>query len=152
MNSLLLDTNVLLLFLVGNERPDKIGAKRLKEFDANDLRRVNEYHRKHPVHVTLPNILTEVSNLLGSGHQEIVPNAGRLMAWYCSFVSEAYLPSSEVVKDTVFARLGLTDTAIHRLADKKTTVLTIDYELQGRLASIGVEAINILHFKTPKGR
>ena len=148
MTSLLLDTNVLLLFLVGSKYPDRIGTKRLKAFDVAHLDKVIKICRDHRVHITLPNILTEVSNFLGSGQQQLVPDGVETLRDYCGFVREMYVPSPEVVSDPVFSRLGLTDTAILRLADEKVEVLTIDFQLHGRLIEKGVKAVNILHFRT----
>lgn len=149
MKSVLIDTNTLILWIVGNLDPTRLGGKRLKEFDVDDLRRLTDLLLDFQRHVTLPNILTEASNLLGSGKQELVPGGAAALADYCHLAAELYEPSKGVVTHSEYARLGLTDTAIIALCDQDVTVFTIDHELFGRLTSQGVQAINLLHFKTP---
>ena len=143
----LLDTNILLLFLVGNKFPETKWPKRLKSFDKDDLNLVNKLCAQYR-HITLPNILTETSNLLDSGKKEIVPGASDLLARYAGLASEYYLPSAEVVLHPEYPGLGLTDAAIIQLADSDVTVLTVDDELWGRLTASGAKDINIRHAKT----
>jgi hypothetical protein len=148
LSRVLLDTNVLLLFLVGNRAPERLSWKRVAAFDATDVVRLNrEIGRRK--HVSLPNVLTETSNLLGSGTQEAVPGALRWFAEYCHDLVEIYVPSSGVVADEAFLRLGLTDTAISRMAERDIKVVTIDHALSGRLKAQGLPVVNLLHQKTP---
>lgn len=147
MSSVLLDTNVLLLYLMGNRFPGKIGTKRLSAYDLGDLRTVNAFCDKATEHITLPNILTEVSNFLVSDHH---PDAwgAELLRLYCELVAEEiYLPSKEVVEDPVFQKIGLTDAGIYRLQRNGTKIMTDDYNLYNRLMKNGVDAVNILHSK-----
>jgi hypothetical protein len=139
----------LLLYLVGNLDPGRLGGKRLTAFDIDDLKRLTEILRGYQKHVTLPNVLTEVSNMIGSGKQELVPGGCAALADYCYLAEEVHLASRGVVLHPEYMRLGLTDTAIISLCEQDVTVLTIDHELHGRLISQGVAAINLLHFKTP---
>lgn len=149
MKSELIDSNTLVLYLVGNLDPNRLGQRRLEKFDIDDLRRLTDILWEYQRHVTLPNILTEVSNMLGSGSQELVRGGAAALADYCYFAEEVYEASRGVVGYPEYARLGLTDTAIFKLCDQNVTVLTIDHELHGRLTSQGVPAINLLHLKTP---
>lgn len=148
MKSVLIDSNTLLLFLVGNLDPSQLGRKRLKRFDLDDLQRLTGILDGFQRHVTLPNILTEVSNLLGCGDQELVRGGAKALARYCDFAEEVYEASRGVVAFSEYARLGLTDAAIFKLSDENLTVLTIDHELFGRLSRQGITAINLFHFKT----
>ena len=150
MTALLLDTNVLLLFLVGNKHRDQIGKKRLSSFDDRDLNLVNQYAFQIKRHITLPNILSEVSNFIGSGKQQWVPDGSELLKKYSEAAEESYFKSVEHVQNSEFHRIGLTDTAILRLARDDAKVLTVDNELYGRLVANSIDAINILHFKTPR--
>lgn len=152
MKSLLLDTNVLLLFLVGTTAPGKVGGKRLEAFDLDDLRRVQQFYKKSTYHITLPNILTETSNLIGSGKQELVANGAMLLATFCSVVDEVYVPSKSVVLLPQYEKLGLTDAAILKLSERKIKILTVDHELAGRIVRAGGDAINLMHLKTPRRR
>lgn len=149
-STLLIDTNLLLLLLVGAVAPHLIGThRRLSQFDTADFERVAGLSEDHASHVTLPNILSEVSNFIGSGRQQIAPDASEALAQYTRFVDEVYQPSLSVVDTPLYPRLGLTDSAIFMLSSKPVTVVTVDHQLYGILAHNGVTAINLMHQKTP---
>ena len=112
MKSVLIDTNTLVLWIVGNLEPNRLGGKRLKEFDLDDLQRLTALLSGFKKHVTLPNVLTEVSNLLGSGKQELVPGGAAALADYCLLAEEIYEASRGVVEHPEYTRVGLTDAAI----------------------------------------
>ncbi len=150
MRSVILDTNVLLLWLVGQIEPSKVGShRRLSEFSLLDLYNLDELLRAFPYHLTLPNILTETSNLIGSGNQVICQGAAEALAVYCDRIAEQYVPSSDVVSSPAYARLGLTDSAIALAATKGATVVTIDHDLYGQLLKDGLKSLNLLHNRTP---
>jgi hypothetical protein len=141
----------LLLHLVGTHAPERLAWKRLAIFDADDVRRVRREIGTRR-HISVPNILTEASNLIGSGKQEALPGGGLWLANYCLGLDELYARSADAVVDPIFLRLGLTDAAIRRIAASDTKVLTVDHELAGRLAERGTMVVNLLHAKTPKRR
>jgi hypothetical protein len=147
---LLIDSNLLLLLLVGAVAPHLVGNhRRLSQFDLDDLQTVAQTAQAFERHITFPNILTEVSNFIGSGRQKIASGASEAFVNYVDFVDEIYEPSDGLVRKDVFPRLGLTDTAITTLQRMPVTVLTVDHQLYGLLASRGVTAINLFHAKTP---
>lgn len=150
MKSLLLDTNVLLLYLIGNADVSRVGGKRLQDFDLQDLQRLNRFVTKRTRFVTLPNILSEASNLIGSGKQELMAGGSLLLAHFCSKVDEVYVESAVAAVLPVYQRLGLTDAAIWKMADSGVKVLTCDNELHGLLRSKGIDVVNLRHFRTPK--
>ena len=149
MKSLLLDTNVLLLYLVGNADASKLGGKRLQDFDRADLERLNGYVTRRTQFVSLPNILTETSNFIGSGKQELITGGSLLLAQFCARAKEIYVESSRVVELPVFQRLGLTDSAVWKIADSGVKVLTCDHALHGFLNDKGIDVVNLHHFRTP---
>jgi predicted nucleic acid-binding protein len=145
----LIDTNLLVLLVAGNLDRSKVGShRRLRQFDTFDLERVNKLAKAHAKHVSTPNILSEVSNHLNSGEQEIVAGAGDALSLYVGKLEEIYIPSRDLVKQAWFGRFGLADAAIIDAArDTGATVLTSEWALQGFLESIGLEAINIFNLK-----
>lgn len=151
MKKLLLDTNVLLLYIVGNHLKNVTDWKRLDSFDQDDLKRVNS-EAKSAQHVTLPNILTEATNLLGAGSQESFLGAAQLLLMFTGSATEIYKPSKEVMEDPIYSRLGLTDTAVAILGREKIRVITVDIELANRLSQGGVDVENLRHYKTPRHR
>lgn len=145
---LLLDSNVLLLLIVGSIRSDRIGGKRLREFDDADFSLVAKLASEASGHVSTPNILTEVSNLLGSGPQQLVEGGVAELAVYVAGLDEIYEPSRRLIALPEFDALGLTDTGIFWLADSNTRVVSVDHHLCGRLIKKGVDVINPRNFRT----
>jgi hypothetical protein len=99
--------------------------------------------------VTTPNILTEVSNLLGQ-----LPDNLR-ERYYASFagglgalVDEQYIPSKRLVLQSRFPRLGLTDTGIIEQARDRHLVLTTDLPLYNHLCDLGVDVINFNYIRS----
>ena len=138
-----MDTNVLLLLIVGSLREDYIGKKaHFRNFDLDDFRLVARIASEATSHISTPNVLTEASNFLGSGHQQIVSGAVAEFAKYVAVLQEFYLPSMDIVTSLEFNALGLTDAGILRLADDKTCVVSVDFHLCNRLEGKGVKVIN----------
>jgi len=141
---LLVDTNILLLYIVGSLSPDQIARhKRTDKFTIEDYWLLDRQLAKFGGIVVTPNILTEVSNLLG--HKDEV-----LLAWLGSRIAafdEHYVTSREAVEAAEFSRLGLTDAAILSCPTQDLTVLTDDIHLYLALERKGVEVINFHHLR-----
>ena len=145
---IILDTNILLLYVVGACDKSRISTfKRTQTFapeDFDTLWRFLQHFRKV---ATLPNIITEVSNLLDGLTGKVRLACFKLLASAVDSLEEHYMPSSAVSKVSEFGRLGLTDTAILRLAETKYLVLTDDFDLYGCLASKGCLVFNFNHIR-----
>jgi hypothetical protein len=138
--------------IIGTAHPDRIGRdKKLKNFDFEDLRVLREEIAGAGIFVTLPYILAEVSNLLGIGKRNEATL--EIVSHFISFVSKAEeiaVVSRDVASEAIFARYGLTDTAILRLLSHRVHVLTVDFALYGKLVDIGIAATNLRHL-SPRG-
>ena len=126
----LIDTNLLLLFVVGSESRDLIAKhRRLKGYsteDYNSLRQIID-----PVgHVLLtPNTLTETSNLI---RQHALPERSTLLDRLRSVIEgseELTVDSIAAVKGKDFENLGLTDAVLLELASEDTPLVTVDLGL-----------------------
>jgi hypothetical protein len=146
-----LDTNLLLLYLVGNHSRHWMQWKRLARFDVACLRWLKA-KTKGCTHVTLPNILTEASNLFGAEAEGKLPIGGVLLAQYVSDVAEVYAESAAVVRDPAFAKLGLADTALLQLGKQGVQILTVDFALEGLAKARNIMAHNLWHDQTPRGK
>ena len=147
---LLLDTNVLLLVIVGQLKPSLIGThRRLKDFDQDDFVLVDQLSAQTLQHISTPHILAEVSNFLGSGSQELVDGGTSAMADYIAVLDEIYAPARDLAATIEFHALGLTDAAIYHLAQSDTRVISMDFHLCNRLAAKEIDVINPRHFRTP---
>ena len=126
----LVDTNLLLLYVVGSEAPSLIPRhRRLESYSIDDysaLIRVlgNSSH----IFVT-PNTLTETSNLLGQ-HGE--PERSRLFERLKVIIRDALeivIASSDASANPAFRRLGLTDAVLLEAASSEIPLLTMDFQL-----------------------
>jgi|ERR1035437_4629122 hypothetical protein len=143
--SLLVDTNLLLLLLVGSLGPSLIRKQKItanQGFDERDFSQLRDFTCRFQHWVTTPHILTEVSNhadkVKGLDHGEFI----RKFLSLIDKLDECSETSKSLTKTDAFARFGLTDTAISHLADKSFLVLTVDFLLAGYLQKKGVDVIN----------
>lgn len=116
----LVDTNLLMLFLVGAyDRKQVERTRRIQDrFMAEDFDILVSVLNQFETRVTTPHILTETSNLLGQqlyGHVK-----DEVFAIFPTLVStdwhEQSDTSSVLVRVPAFSRLGLTDIAISEAA------------------------------------
>lgn len=150
---LLLDTNVLLVLIVGTLRPDMLSKHaRLKAFDSDFFNFVRAQAGADTKHVSTPHILTEVSNLLGSGKQQIVDRGNQVFRNYVAKLNEVYRASKELVDLPVFTSIGLADTSIASLSKGGLRIVTVDWELCNRLTDEGFDVVNPWHHLTPMRR
>lgn len=153
MAVVLLDSGPLVLYVYGVLRPDLVGKHKTKQHTLSVCNRLLLELAGSTHHVSLPNILTEASNHLGSGSQQAVPNSAEMLASYASNLEEIYQPSKDVVGIAEYMKVGLADAAIiscvPRFIRERVRVFTQDYELYSRLSNYNVDCINIMHWITP---
>ncbi|MFN9620976.1 MAG: hypothetical protein ACK55X_14830 [Synechococcaceae cyanobacterium] len=148
--TLLLDTNLLLLYLVGSKDPKLIeGARRLNAFNEDDFDllidfiEVNKFTRP----ASTPHILTEASNLIGAERDTLKKLGREAIREYVQHCNEIAHEACVLVDDPEFNRLGLTDIAIRLASDLPAFVLTADHPLCLHLADGGVEVVNFNHIR-----
>lgn len=145
---ILIDTNILLLLLIGLFDRRLIGQfKRTRIFATEDFDLLCRILSRFERRVTTPHILTEVSNLAGQ-----LPDAHRsacfkMLSRLIGQMPEHYLASSEIATVGVFERFGLTDCGIEQVAVGAYLVLTDDFKLASHLQTIGVDVINFNHIR-----
>jgi len=132
------DSGILLLFIVGSKNPELIrNFGRTASFDENDFILVSRFIEKFDHRITSPHILTEVSDLLGESN-----DFHTILKAYINESEEKYLASREIVKNEVFFRFGLADSAIIGISQNTHLIFTADNRFYGYLANIGVDAVN----------
>ncbi|TVQ05152.1 MAG: hypothetical protein EA338_00770 [Roseinatronobacter sp.] len=151
MRSILIDTNLLVLLLLGNLDRNEVGKnKRIKRYSVNELDLLVSFATQFPRHVSTPHVLTETSNLIGAGEREEVRGATSAFAQYCMQVDEQFCEARVISQGRWLEKLGLTDAAIiEKLVPKGVLVLTDDYKLAGHINFLGGEAVNIWHAYRP---
>lgn len=146
---LFIDTNLLLLLLVGSIDPEQVERfKRTRAYTREDYALLLAFAGRFGRMVTTPNVLTEVSNLLGQLREPLRRRALSILGSLTGTLDEQYHPSSRLVTDTAFPVLGLADTSIIASATTHVTVLTADLPLYLRLAAAGIEVVNFNHLRT----
>jgi len=148
---LIIDTNILILYFVGNLNPLRIGKhKRTTKYLPNDFdllsNLISLFHNRI---ITTPNILTEVSNLLGNCETLEQKRLWDIFMSGISILEEKYLPSQSLCQTPIFTRLGLTDSAIIELVREKYLVLTDDAILFQYLEKNGIDVLNFTHLREP---
>jgi hypothetical protein len=149
-----LDTNLLLLFIVGSVRPDFIPKhRRLGAYGRADFELLLEVVSKADTLCTTPNTLTETSNLLGYGVTN--PLRAELMTFFAQVIgnaAETYVKSARVAANPRFFMLGLSDaTWIEALDGKAAILLTADLGLYLAASHQGLSAINFTHLREQRG-
>lgn len=145
----LIDTNLLILYFVGEFNPARISTfSRTKKFSVDDYNWVRTIVNCFAKKVTTPNILTEVSNLSGKFEEGLRHQFFRQMQEQFELLDETYLPSKDTAASVIFPRLGLTDAVISEVANEKYLVLTDDLQLALYLGSINADVINFNHHRS----
>lgn len=130
----LVDTNILLLFLVGLFDTKLISNfKHTKKFTVEDYETLDAFLSNFNSFITTPNIITEVANLSGHLAEDRKEEFSHVFARMIKQLQEFYLVSAEVVEMREFAKLGITDTGIIHLSRDDYFVLTDDFALSQSL-------------------
>jgi hypothetical protein len=146
---LLVDTNLLLVYAIGKydvdilERQtfDRVAAYTREDFDL--LTRLMSIFTKR---VTTPHVLTEVSNWIGQLRQQQKQDCWRIFPQTFSDIIEQQFDSLDLSKEDHFSFLGLTDTALARIANE-FLILTDDARFIGHMNNLRLDALNFNHIR-----
>ncbi len=146
---LVLDSNLLLLLLVGLHNPNLIGDgkyNRLQKYDLEDFNILVRFRKLFSRTATTPHILTELSNLANDFSQSI--RARCFNSFRSGFVGldEIAIPSSQAVNRREFSFLGLTDCILAELT-LIFLVVSDDARLVKKLGQSGLESFNFNHLR-----
>ena len=145
-SSLLLDTNLLVLFVVGSTDRALIARhKRLRAFTAEDFVGLCGIISHFTRVLITPNILTETSNLLTQIEEPARKRLLDTLAIIIGETHEEYVASRTVSMRTEFSRFGLTDSGILEKAGMVQCILTDDLALYLHLTANGHNAVNFNH-------
>ncbi|HKN23189.1 MAG TPA: hypothetical protein VJX73_17320 [Terracidiphilus sp.] len=147
--SVLLDSNLLLVFLSGSVSPRLIGHfKRVKAYTLADYELLVRLLSSFSTLLTTPHILTEVSNLANSLPEWLKPD------WHSNFAAliaseqdtpglrERWTPATDLAQMPEFIAFGITDAAVTELSAGALVVTAEDYRLSGVLRSKGIAVLN----------
>jgi hypothetical protein len=146
---LLVDSNLLLVYFVGMYDPDRISRfKRTMAFTGDEFLLLAKFFAVFDKVITTPNVLTEVSNLLGQLPDSLRSSFFADFAKRLALLEEHYSSSAGISTTTHFDRFGLTDSGIAQLVEGQYLVLTDDLSLFGYLQNRGIDAINFNHIRS----
>jgi hypothetical protein len=147
---LLLDTNLLLLLLVGSGLPhllETFKPIRNQGFKREDFDLLAGACAFFKTLVTTPHILTETSNHSGKMAEpyrhQIFHALGRLI----QTMEERFCPSRTLALRPGFTRFGLADVAVSEMPPDSYLVMTVDFQLAGFLQSSGADVVNFNHLR-----
>lgn len=125
-----IDTNLLLLYVVGREDRTIIAKhRRLDNYSIEDYSLLLQMLREANQVFVTPNTLTETSNLLGQ-HRE--PERSRLFQKLGDIIQESReitVASAVASSNPIFHWLGLTDAVLWEVATPDTPLVTVDFRL-----------------------
>jgi predicted nucleic acid-binding protein len=153
---ILLDTNVLLLFIFAAFQPTYIGQKRLAKYDATSGKLLVNYVTEFSRILTTPHVLAETSNLAaqivdGRLRDELFNQLHLLFCLSSPHSFEQCSIKGEEIDRRLFNRIGLTDSCLAALVQKKELLLTDDLSLYSAAVSTGGSAINFTHMREAAG-
>ncbi|MFD2570080.1 hypothetical protein ACFSUS_05500 [Spirosoma soli] len=147
---LLVDTNLLVLLVVGQLGLDQINSyKRTSLYSAEDYKLLYSFVERFRRVVTTPNILTETSNLL-EGYTCKEQKALALLESIAEAMDEIFYDSMPTMRayPKSYLKFGLSDAVIHRVAEENYLVLTDDLNFCAYLQGKGLLAINFNNLRT----
>ena len=144
---LLIDTNLLVLLIVGLTNPDYIaGHRRLHKRTVEDFDEIYEFCGQSDEIVVVPHILAEVSNLTDQPYRRDIR---RTLRRFIETTVELQTEARVVAGSDVFDRLGLTDAVILHVCthggSARPTLLTTDEKLANAVISRGGAAQLFAH-------
>lgn len=145
---LVVDTNLLLVYLVGTWQPALIAKfKRTQRFDRNDFQVLHAFLLHFKCIISTPGILTEVNSLADQLQANHKPLFSKVFKDQISLLDERHVPSRQLSEHGYFDKSGLTDAAIMTIAAEGLLVLTDDFKLTGFLEKLKIDYLNFNHIR-----
>lgn len=151
----MLDTNLLLLYVFSRFSPALIGTARLAAYDADSADLLLQYLARFERILTTAHVLAETSNLarqmLKGAKWKVMCEA--VFPLFCLPEQSNLKPlgvNTETLDPANFSKLGLTDAALAQSATAHL-LLTADLDLYCEVVSAGKDAVNFTHMREAAG-
>ena len=145
---ILLDTNLLVLLVVGLADPSYIPIhKRLSVYDQKDFEIVSGFVADSDKLIICPNVTTETSNLIRYIDEPARSHISSVFATMIERVEENYVPSINAASLPEHSRLGITDSVLLLLAENHATLLTADVGLYLAASKRNLSVVNYNHVR-----
>ena len=143
----LLDTNLLVLYLIGKVNPKRIlNHKRTAGYEIDDFYLLDSPVGGFGKLIITPHLLSQTSDLAAFDGAE----RGQCRLIFKALIQamdERYDESRFVVEDPAFSYLGLADAAIAMASQNSLLVMTDDLDLHRALTQRGADALNFNHVR-----
>jgi hypothetical protein len=147
----IIDANSLLVLILGLMRPSLIGThEKTSIYDEEDFTNLLTVIEKFETLVVLPNIWTEVDNLLNRFNRGDKELYVKKIIQTIKDTSEKYLASSTVDGKFEFYDLGLTDTLILEHGKNCDLLITSDSTLSDYARAYGIKVFDMKQRVTEK--
>lgn len=139
----LVDSNLLVLYLVGAYDPRQLGRhSRTEQFAPEDFYVLLAFLQHFERIVTTPHVLAETSNLMGQLTGRVRAECFALLANSVALMHEHHTLATTIVVNPAFTQFGITDAALSDASPDTYLVLTDDLPLFGYLSNRGVDVLN----------
>jgi rRNA-processing protein FCF1 len=145
---LLIDTNLLVLFIVGSVNLNRIeNFKRTRQYSKSDYQLLVRVLGCFEALYTLAHVMAEVSNLTDLTGSERL-RARHMLKEMLAVLREPEMASVRAAQGPTYESLGLVDSAISAVArEHKCAVLTDDLDLYLALSREGTAVLNFTHLR-----
>lgn len=148
MKNLVLDTNLLVLLVVGFTDENLIKRhKRTRIFTAEDFVLLKILIEQNPKIVTTPHVFAECSNLIRQIDSITAAALLNSLQILVEKIIKVYTPSSELTHQPHFLRLGLTDCGLLDIMQDQFLLLTTDLDLYLAASASGADVQNFNHLR-----
>jgi hypothetical protein len=148
-NGVVLDTNILLLHIVGSLDPGLLGKiKRTNQFEITDYALLLNLLNLVPRVIVTPGILAESCNLLDAANGMHEFRIFAALKSILRVLTEEYARAALLSENVIFLKFGFTDSSIAELAAKGCVVLSDDLRLSAMLEGMGRAVINFNHLRS----
>ena len=150
MSSALIDTNLLVLLVVGATDRNLIGAhRRARSFIPRDYDEFLQLLAGFDLFWITSHCLAETSNLLAQTDEKKARTLLSGLSRFCMNTRESHLSRERIFADRNFLRLGVADTGFVQKSRSVTCTFTMDVQLYETISRLGRKVINFNHVRAP---
>jgi len=152
MSSVLLDTNLFILLIVGLADKSYIAKhKRTQTFTEDDFDTLVKIIGKYSQLIITSHCLSEVSNLITNREadkKDLMQNKiKQTLKIVMERTKETHISKEHIFKNNLVFRLGVADTGIIEKSKRVSLLLTIDLDLYIELEKLGRNVYNFNHIR-----
>ena len=150
MNSALIDTNLLVLLVVGATDRNLIGShRRARNFMPRDYDEFLQLLAGFDLFWITSHCLAETSDLLAQTDARKARSLLFGLSRFCMNTRESHLSKERIFADRDFPRLGVADTGFVQKSRTVTCTFTMDVQLYLTINRLGRNVINFNHVRAP---